>query len=187
MASMRQPSLRERLEKFKEQASKINDNAEKDLAELEALINLDAEGIKRLENGQLERVLNVVLRQVKESHLAVVKRALNASRYAGFDVVAMAHGDRAQEAAFQRFLSNEIDNERRSGKEEAHFKGEDLLATIEDFARRYTKDGHAGGTLAALDIIQRVFDLSGNDLDPVESRAAAAVVTYLRARGMAGK
>jgi len=187
LASMRQPSLRERLEKFKEQASKINDNAEKDLAELEALINLDAEGIKRLENGQLERVLNVVLRQVKESHLAVVKRALNASRYAGFDVVAMAHGDRAQEAAFQRFLSNEIDNERRSGKEEAHFKGEDLLATIEDFARRYTKDGHAGGTLAALDIIQRVFDLSGNDLDPVESRAAAAVVTYLRARGMAGK
>ena len=187
LANVRFPSLSERSQAFKEQLVSLNNEAERELTALERLVaSLDVEEIKKLQNGKLEKALNIILKEVKESHLNIIRRALNASRYAGFDLVMMAHGDNAQEQAFQRFLVEEIAKERKTEKSEAAFKGGDLLNTIEEFTQRYSKDGYFGGELAALDIIQRIFDLSREHLNPVELRSATAVVTYLHARGMSG-
>ncbi len=183
---IQQPSLEEKEKMFDVKKEDINEDANKKLAELETLVkNLDAESIKRLENGELERTLNIVLKQVRESHLSVIDRLLNASRYGGFDVSTLTDTNNTNsELTYRKFLENEVRNERQTIKEDDYFKGESLLRSIEEFVSRYAKDKGVEGKHKALDIIERIFDVSKNNLDPVESRSAAAVITYLRAKRM---
>jgi hypothetical protein len=183
---IRQKSLKEKREQFEQGKDKINVDAEKMMKELEDLIaNLDEEGIKKLKNGKLEKALNAILGQVRESHLAVVDRVLNASRYAGFDVTKMIEkGDIEDELAFRRFLESEVTSERRSKNKNSPFRGEELLISIESFVSRYEKDKGVGNRKKAFDIIERIFDLCRSSLDPIESRSAVAVITYLRSEHM---
>lgn len=185
---IQQPSLEERENMFDAKKENINEDANKKLIELEMLVkNLDSESIRHLENGELERTLNIVLKQVRESHLSVIDRLLNASRYGGFDVSTLTDtNDINSELTYRKFLENEVKNERQTIKDNEYFKGESLLRSIEEFVSRYAKDKGVEGKNKALDIIERIFDVSKNNLDPVESRSAAAVITYLRAKRMMG-
>ncbi|MEI8123966.1 MAG: response regulator, partial [bacterium] len=154
ISGIRQKSLKERRKQFDEEKGKVVENADKLLKELEDLIaNLDEEGIKKLKNGKLEKALNAILGQVRESHLAVVDRVLNASRYAGFDVSKLIKkGSIDDELALRRFLESEIARERNVENKGGHFKGEDLLKSIEDFISRYEKDKGVSGRKEAFDI-----------------------------------
>ena len=186
LSGIRRKSLKERRREFESKKDKINEEAEKMLVDLEKLVsNIDEDGIKRLRNGQLEKALNAILRQVRESHLAVVDRVLNASRYAGFDVSKIVNnGDINEELAVRNFLESEIASERNIKKGNTPFKGENLLQSIEDFISRYEKDGGTGGKKKAFDIVEKIFDISKKYLNPVESRSAIAVITYLRSEHM---
>ncbi len=179
---IRQRSLKERRKIFDEEKGKVIENADKLLKDLEDLIaNLDEEGIKRLKNGKLEKALNIILGQVRESHLSVIDTVLNASRYAGFDVTKIiTRGEIEDELSLRMFMESEISRERKSGGENKYFMGENLLKSIKDFVSRYEKDRGVGGKKEAFDIVEKVFDMAKNSLDPIESRSAIAVITYLR-------
>lgn len=187
LSAIRQQSLKDRMEQLKKEKEKIVTNAETLLSELENLVSdLDEESIKRLQNGKLERALNAILGQVKESHLAVVDRVLNASRYAGFDVFKiMEIGDLESEVSLRKFLEKEISDERNADKENAYYRGEKLLSAIREFTSRYEKDSGVSGRKMALDIVQKVFDVSKKYLNAIESRSAIAAITYLRSEHMA--
>ncbi len=189
LSGIRQKSLKERRKIFDEGKGKVVEDADKLLKDLEDLIaNLDEEGIKKLKNGKLEKALNVILGQVRESHLSVIDTVLNASRYAGFDVNKIVNsGEIEDELALRKFLESEISRERKTGGENKHFMGENLLKSIEEFVSAYERDKGVDGKKKAFDIVERVFDISKNSLDPIESRSAIVVITYLRSEHMTSR
>ncbi len=160
-------------------------DAEAEMQKLEAALQtLPPEDIKKLANGELEKTLNQILSGVKESHVAVMERVLNASRYAGFDVRAMSKGSIEDELRFRRFLADEVRKEKETTHEIRTRRGEALFNLMLEFSERYAKDEGTGGKTNALNVLEKVFDIAENSLDPVEARSAAAIVTYLRARKM---
>lgn len=189
LMGIRQKSLKERMQAFSEQEADLLKKAEKELEELERIMkDLDEDAIKLLENGQLERTLNFILNQVRESHLSVIDRVLNASRYAGFDATTVADKNNIEaEIAFRQFMEKEIASERAIKKDDDHFRGEKLVRSLAEFMTRYAKDDNVGGKAKALQILERIFDISKTNLNPIESRSAIAVLTYLKAKRMGSK
>lgn len=188
LGRMRELSLKERRAQFEKEKTKVVVDAEKNLRELEELIaRLNPDAIKKLENGKLEGYLNTILGQVRESHLGVIDRLLNASRYAGFNVAdIMTKGDVETEIKLRQFLESEISDERKTRVQKAdeHFRGEKLLKIIQEFSDSYKKDINVSNKTKALDVIEKIFDISAKYLDPIEARSAIAVITYLRSRRM---
>ncbi len=186
LGGTRMGSLRDKLKLFNEMKEKVTANAGDYMKELDDLLaNLDEESIKKLQNGKLEQFLNAILSRVKESNLSVVKNVLNASRYGGTNFASMLDGkDIGAEIAFRKFLEGEVKRERSAVKEDNYFKGEELLRTIEDFINRYSKDKDIGGRQKAIEIVERVIEMAGKYLNPIETKSVAAIITYLRAKRM---
>jgi len=158
--------------------------AEKKLAELERVLQtMDVEQIKNLSNGVLENTLNTILYGVKQSHVDVLERVLNASRYGGFDVQKLLDsGDMENELALRKFLESEVTKEKDMPHANRERRGEELFNLISEFSKRYRKDA---GSPEVFNVLDKIFEISGEKLDPIEKRSAAAIITYLRARKMA--
>ena len=103
---------------------------------------------------------------------------------AGFDILEMTRGNLDDQIEFREFLEEEIGKEKSMAHENRERRGEELFTTMLEFARRYEKDKNIMGKNEALDVLEKVFDIAGKYLDPIEDRSAAAIVTYLRARKM---
>ncbi len=160
-------------------------NAEKEMAELERILKtMDSETIKKMENGVLEKTLNQILYGVKQSHVDVMERVLNASRYAGFDIIEMTRGNVQDQIEFRKFLEEEIYKEKGATHENRERRGEELFELMLDFTKRFEKDKDVKNKAEVFDILEKVFDVSEKYLDPIEARSAAAIVTYLRAKKM---
>ena len=71
-------------EKYRSKRAESAEDGKKKLTELEALLKISTKGIKSSRMVSSKGALNVILGGVNDSHLAVIERALNASRYAGF-------------------------------------------------------------------------------------------------------
>jgi hypothetical protein len=113
-----------------------------------------------------------------------MERVLNVSRYAGFDILEMTRGNLEDQIEFRKFLEEEIYKEKSVQHENRERRGEELFNTMLEFTRRFEKDKNIRGKNEALDVLEKVFDIAGKYLDPIEDRSAAAVITYLRARKM---
>jgi hypothetical protein len=179
------PKIIEQEKKAAEIHRELGVDAEKELAKLEDILKtMDAESIKKLENGVLEKTLNNILYGVKQSHVDVMERILNASRYAGFDLLEMKRGNLEDQIEFRKFLEEEIYKEKSAAHENRERRGEELFNMMLEFTRRFEKDKNIRGKGEALDVLEKVFDVAGKYLDPIEDRSAAAITTYLRARKM---
>lgn len=179
------PKIVEQEKKAQEIHKELGVDAEKELAQLEHILKtMDVEAIKKLDNGKLEQTLNHILYGVKQSHVDVMNRVLNASRYAGFDILEMTRGSLEDQIEFRKFLEEEIHKEKSASHENRERRGEELFNTMLEFTRRFSKDKNVHGKDEALDVLDKIFDMSRRYLDPIEERSAAAVVTYLRARKM---
>lgn len=153
---------------------------------LETIRRGDTEAIRRLDNGRLERVLNVILsHEVKQSHADMLTEALNVYWYGGLNRL-----DEANQTIELTKLMEGYLGDRRAlqmpGGEEPKPAGTQLFGTIEDFIRKFKKTNRSDDA-AALDRLDRIYAASRNALDPVEARAFSAIVTYLRGKNMAGK
>ncbi len=179
------PKIVEQEHKAAEIMVALTVDAEKELAGLERVLKtMDVHTIRQLENGKLENTLNHILYGVKQSHVDVMSRVLNASRYAGFDILEMTRGNIEDEVEFRKFLEEEIYKEKTITHDVRERRGEDLFNLMIEFTGRFEKDRNVHGKDEALDVLEKVFDVSGRVLDPIESRSAAAVITYLRAKHM---
>ncbi len=153
---------------------------------LETIRRGDTESIRKLENGRLERVLNVVLsHEVKQSHADMLAEALNVYWYGGLDRM-----DEANQTIELTKLMESYLGERRAIRKpeggEVKPAGTQLFGTIEDFVRKFKK-AKKSDDAAALERLDRIYSAARNALDPVEARAFSAIVTYLRGKNMAGK
>lgn len=179
------------------------------LAELEEILKTNnEEDIRALTNGDLESVLNTILRSgvkgVKKEHTRMLNGILNASRYSLFNVAKMKVSDPEstvaqvevfdpiERAAYQSFLSKEIKTIKAASDKRVRTKhpidemdGSRFFALIESFVDRFEKDTE--DRAKAFQLVDMVLDAAKENLDPIESRAAVAVVQYLRAKKMAGK
>lgn len=196
LASIRKPSLLEKEERIEAMSREVLAAAEKKFGEFEkVLADHDIEKIKAMSNGELERVLNILLAQVKDPHYRIIEAVLTAGRYAGFDVGALKGKNNVDEMlAFQKFLEGEVSRERKEiadGSDSGHLtggkfsRGSELLDLVRDFADRYVKDKK--GALArtsAFDILQTVVEVAQSKLDPLEKRATTAAIQYLEALKM---
>lgn len=164
-------------------SQELSVDAEKKLAELENILKtMDVEAIKKLENGQLEKTLNHILYGVRQSHVDVMNRVLNASRYAGFDISKMVNGDMDSEIEFRKLLEREITSERSGAHENRERRGEELFNLILEFSERFKKDKNIKGKKETFDALEKVFAIAEKYFDPIEKRSAAAIITYLRAK-----
>lgn len=164
-------------------SQELSVDAEKELAELENILKtMDVEEIKKLENGQLEKTLNHILYGVRQSHVDVMNRVLNASRYAGFDISKMVNGDMDSEIEFRKLLEREITSERSGAHENRERRGEELFNLILEFSERFKKDKNIKGKKETFDVLEKVFAIAEKYFDPIEKRSAAAIITYLRAK-----
>ncbi len=179
------PRIVEQEKKAAEVSKELTIDAEKELAELERVLRtMDVEAIRRLENGALEKTLNHILYGVKQSHVDVMSRVLNASRYAGFDILEMSRGNIEDQIEFRKFLEEEIFKEKGQKHDNRERRGEELFNLMIEFERRFEKDRNVKGKEEALDVLEKIFDMSEKYLDPIETRSAVAIITYLRAMKM---
>jgi hypothetical protein len=179
------PKIVEQEKKAAEASKELSVDAEKELVELERILKtMDVEAIKNLENGKLEKTLNHILYGVKQSHVDVMSRVLNASRYAGFDILEMTRGNIGDQIEFRKFLEEEIYKEKSVVHDNRERRGEELFSLMLEFTRRFEKDKNIKGKEEALDVLEKVFDTAERYLDPIETRSASAAITYLRARRM---
>ena len=185
LEQIQQPSLKEKEMENKEVTGELLRETKERLAEVEKMLrDNDVEKIKNLTNGELESLLNIVLKyEVKEPHLEAVERVLNASRYGGLKIP--EKGEIDTEINFRKFIEGEIQDMRKKQNSNTELEkpaGEKLMKAITEFADAYQKE--TGERDTAFLILERVIDLSSSNLSDIEKKSAIAVVTYLRAKKM---
>ncbi len=137
--------------------------------------------IEQIQNGELERMLNAVLKyEVKKSHENVITRLLEASRYGGVPVFSDNLEDRLK---VEQFLENEIKNERgKSMYDENSSSGTELFGTFREYIDRYEKESQDRSE--AIKKVERVIHLTEQYLNKTEKRALLLLIQYLKAEKM---
>ncbi|MFH1430220.1 MAG: hypothetical protein ABIG71_01690, partial [Candidatus Uhrbacteria bacterium] len=187
LAGVRLPVLAERAEERKQLEKDIVQVAEKRLQELlEIAQGTDVEAIKQLDNGELERVVNAILRaEVKESHVDAIRSVLSAARYSPAKLSDADFSDPTQRANLLSWATSSIESARSvSGSVESSPKlpaGTQFITLIQEFKRRFASDFDINQE-DAITLVGKVIDLCGHQLNDTERRAATAVVTYLKAK-----
>ena len=74
-----------------------------------------------------------------------MERVLNASRYAGFDLLEMKRGNLEDQIEFRKFLEEEIYKEKSVTHENRERRGEELFNIMLEFTRRFEKDKNIRG------------------------------------------
>ncbi len=175
---VREKSLRERIEESNEKAELVAEDAEKQLEEIERILEEnDLEKIKSLTNGQLEKVLNNLLRyKVKRKHLYIIETILGASKYGGVNM------DDTESAG--RFIEFVIQGQRKTESESIgnDGAGKEFFEAIQEYIRRYKAGGDS--TEGALKKIERALKLSESYLSTIEAKAAFATLNYLKAKNL---
>jgi hypothetical protein len=130
--------------------------------------------IEELKNGELEKMLNVVLKhQVKPVHVSVIKRTLDASRYSGLPVFSEDIND---QIVVRKFLESEVTSERERSKDtQGDDAGTELFKVCREYIDLYKGD---------LGKIETVINLVDGYLDKIEHRAMMLLIKYLKAEKM---
>src|SRR4030042_597681 len=182
-------SLEEKERKADEDIERIKKEADEELEEIMKIIkSKDADAIRKLKNGELEKILNAVLKyEVKIPHLKTLERVLNGYWYTPIKDLDLSEIE--NKVQFLKFFEEEIKAIREEEKDLKLDKsaGEFLFDTIENFSKRFLKSGKTESQGKAFDLLEDIIDINKDNLNEIERRAAAAVITYLRGRGIVGK
>jgi hypothetical protein len=195
---LRTKSLSERIEESKEKEEELVKYSEEKLAEIEkTLASYTEEDIKKLSNGELERILNIILKyKVKESHLNVVETVLSGARYSGvinLDNLNFANMDDQMLVLefFEKEINRTRDNQERkraSGEKMSKVSaGKEFFNTIHEYMDRYRRDDSSYSTEEVANKLEKLISLTEKFLDPIETRAAIATINYLKAKNMLKK
>ncbi|MFH1668219.1 MAG: hypothetical protein ABH884_04345, partial [Candidatus Komeilibacteria bacterium] len=186
LSQIQQPSLEQQENRAEEMIEEIKKEAEEKLEKiLNTLQGQDTEAIKKLTNGQLESVLNMILTyEVKRPHWQVLKRVIEAYWYSpAVEMDFVKDGDQ-----IAHFLTSEVITQReiltRESASQTMPGGSALLKMIKDFIDKFTTSQKVVDQTQAFDLIEKIIDLAGKELNDTEKRAIAAIVTYLRAKKM---
>ena len=184
LAGISTSSLAEKEQMAQAEIEKIKEEAEARLHEImQILANQNPKEIKKLTNGELESVLNNILRyEVKMPHFQIINRVLDAYWY-----TPAKDGDLKER---KDFFGEEIKKQRSEISKKQEIidapAGKYLFEIISSFVERFIKGRKAGNLEESFDLIEGIFENVEQDLSPVEKRALAAVVTYLRAKKVLG-
>jgi len=176
LANIQRPALAEQIKVYKEKTETLLREASERFKEIEKFIaSNDVEKIRGLSNGELEKIVNTILRYgVKESHLATLRTILDASQYSPLNLRNLDLSDPTKATEFASFVADEIRRGREHTPEPGKGAGSVLFSLIEQFIKR-----NGPGSTKQL---ERVFDLISPSLDEIESRAFIATLKYLEAR-----
>lgn len=193
--AMRLPNVADMAAEREKVFAAFEGDAVERLEKLEAFLETKSGAdIREMTNGELESVLNVILPDgVKKEHTRMLRGILNASRYSGgFDIARIDLSDPIERAAYQSFLSKEIETIKDASAKRVRTKhpidemdGSRFFALIKSFVDRFEKD--TGDRAQAFQLVDMALDVAKDNLDPIESLAAVAVVQYLKAKEMIGK
>jgi len=190
LAGIQRPSLAEKEKEFDAKKVELLADAEQKLAEVEKLLEqYSDQDIRNLSNGELEKVVNTLLRhKVRESHVGTLERIFNAARYGGFKPEDILSNDLTKKVEFRGFVQEEAKAERNSRQEQGRsdvekHAGKKLMTMITEFSRNYAKDVRYQEA-DPFDIMERIVDAAARNLDDIESRSAYALIAYLRAKRM---
>ena len=176
LSGLRLSSLEKRELEAEENLIKLREAANEKLEEiLKILKSKDKAAIQKLSNGQLEQIVNMILgHEVREEHFRKVLAALDAFWYTPYKDAGI---EKAEE-----FISGVLKETAPAPaeEEEPQSAGRKLFELLEDYMRRFKKSGKAKTDVEALDLMQEIFDSIEGSLSHVESRAAAAVIAYLK-------
>ncbi len=140
----------------------------------------DVATISHLQNGKLERALNIILRyEVKQPQLKTIEHLLNVYWYNG-----IARLDRIKEqAALKNALKDALEQTQTSPAlpMSSVSAGTDLLESVRTFVLRMQRVHSTKDVFARLN---QVTKLSADHLSDVEHRALMAVIAYLQAQKM---
>jgi len=179
-------SIEEKESKFQDQLDDFKKESDEKLEEMmEILEKQDPDEIKKLTNGELERILNNVLRyEVKTPHLKTLNRVLDAYWYSPVEKLNFENN----KAELENFLGAEIERQRKINKDEEISKpaGTYLFETIESFVEKLIKGKKTDDLDRSLELTETIFDSVKSSLNNTEKRAVNSIITYLKAKKMAG-
>lgn len=182
LENIQQPSLEEKMLIQEEKKQELLKEIGKKFEVIEKMLEeQDVKHIRELSNGELEEIVNTILRYgVKKSHFRTIQAILNAAQYSPFNISHIDINDFWQREEFKTFITQEIERERKNdNNEEIKPAGSEFFSLIEDFGRRNGPN--------AYQILEDIFDLMRSELDPMEARAFIATVKYLQAKKMGKK
>lgn len=129
--------------------------------------------IKNIQNGELEKMLNTVLKyEVKPEHTAVIKRLFEASRFAGLPVFSEKLEDKLY---VKKFIENESKSEREKIHNDNANSGTELFEIFREYLTKNNGD---------IDKVEKIVDLFEGGLGKVERRVLLLLVQYLKAEKM---
>jgi hypothetical protein len=178
------PTIEEREQTAHKEAEQAVNQAKTELKEIsEVLKSKDAQAIKKLSNGKLERALNTILHhEVTDSHTDILKEMLNVYWYGGLKRMEGIQSD----LELRKTMEAILDTRRLTrGKEMTTKKteaGTELFEAMQDFIRKYKKSEGTGDSNQALDALEHIGDIAKASLQPTERQALDVIVTYLRAK-----
>ena len=153
------------------------------------LNNLDVERVRGMSNGELERVLNNILKyQVKESHLAIIERLLEYYWYTPVHELDLDNPYQQSEAVLE--LASAVERQRKrlidQPEKDETPAGNKLMQTMQEFLRRFEIAGATEDKDSGLRLMEKIVELVQNDLSDLEKKSAYAVVAYLKAKNILG-
>ena len=167
--------------------------SEQELAHVrQQIASKDPDVIRRLRNGELEAMVNAVLRfEVKPENAATVRGVLGAAMYGPRYL-----REKGRDKEFHAFLQDEVRREHTQPSvellKEGTIAGRVLFDMIQEYRGRLEKGygeavhGHDAAE-RSLRELKEIFSIVEHELNDVEKRAVAAVITYLEAKHMAVK
>ncbi len=191
MVEIQSLSLREKEKSTEREEEKLGREAEAKLDEaLRLLKDKDESAIRQLQNGELETVVNSLLRyKVKNPHFKMIEHVLENYWYSG---IAEEDQDTLDgKVAVQKWLQESLEDYREDfdATKESLRKpaGKMLLDIFEEYADRLVREGEVMSKTEAFNRFEKLIDLVGKRLDPDERKASLAVISYLRAEQMTHK
>ncbi len=151
----------------------------------EVLSSRDEAEISKLSNGQLETVLNNTLKYaVNHNNLKVIETVLQSYWYSP-----IKKSDDNTEIT--KFLKDEIESLKLKEDKNGDFfigeAGSQLFSLSEDFVKRFSERKTDTESLKrGLGILEKVYDLSKDILNDVESKSLLLTIQYLKAKNIQG-
>ena len=177
----------EDLEEIREQKiDKLKEDADKKLTEIQEILNsYDEESIKKLTNGKLEEVLNIVLKyDVSEKNVQVLENLLQSYWYTPFSKLDLQQI--TNKNSYSRFVEKEIETQKEALKENIKNPGSKLFGVVEEFIQKFQKSGKVSSSQEALLIIDSITDAAKKHLTAQEIKSLTVISTYLKAKQIKG-
>ncbi len=191
VAGVSLPSLVEREDQAINSERELSQEAVKEIQKIiDGLDKLDLATVKKMSNGELERVINGILKyQVKESHLAIIERLFDHYWYTPIHELDLNNPRQRSEAILE--LAGAVERQRlrllEHPEKDQMPAGNKMMQVMQDFLRRFSQNEEVGDNDSAFILMEKIMELVQNDLSEVENKSASAIIAYLKAKNILGE